>query len=191
MKSEIVQLLEGAIALNKEQANAVTECIPIKTFEKGHILLREGQVSNESYFNIKGLVRKYYLVDGEERTTEFYVEKDAISSLQSYNLNVPANHYLECIEDCKLAVLSREKELELFKRVPGFESLCRVSVEEELGAYQDKLAQFMISSPEKRYLDLMENRSDLLQRVPQYHLASYLGVKPESLSRIRKRIAKH
>lgn len=191
MKSEIVQLLEGAIALNEEQANAVTECIPIKTFEKGHVLLREGQVSNESYFNIKGLARKYYLVDGEERTTEFYVEKDAISSLQSYNLKVPANHYLECIEDCKLAVLSREKEQELFKRVPGFESLCRVSVEEELGAYQDKLAQFMISSPEKRYLDLMENRPDLLQRVPQYHLASYLGVKPESLSRIRKRIAKH
>jgi CRP-like cAMP-binding protein len=191
LKSEIVQLLEGAIALNEEQANAVTECIPIKTFEKGHILLREGQVSNESYFNIKGLVRKYYLVDGEERTTEFYVEKDAISSLQSYNLNVPANHYLECIEDCRLAVLSREKEQELFKRVPNFESLCRVSVEEELGTYQDKLAQFMISSPEKRYLDLMENRPDLLQRVPQYHLASYLGVKPESLSRIRKRIAKH
>jgi CRP-like cAMP-binding protein len=191
LKSEIVQLLEGAIALNEEQANAVTECIPIKTFEKGHILLREGQVSNESYFNIKGLVRKYYLVDGEEKTTEFYVEKDAISSLQSYNLNVPANHYLECIEDCRLALLSREKEQELFKRVPNFESLCRVSVEEELGAYQDKLAQFMISSPEKRYLDLMENRPDLLQRVPQYHLASYLGVKPESLSRIRKRIAKH
>ncbi|WP_421807521.1 Crp/Fnr family transcriptional regulator [Flagellimonas sp.] len=191
MKSEIVQLLEGAIALNEEQANAVTECIPIKTFEKGHILLREGQVSNESYFNIKGLVRKYYLVDGEERTTEFYAEKDAISSLQSYNLNVPANHYLECIENCRLAVLSREKEQELFKRVPNFELLCRVSVEEELGAYQDKLAQFMISSPEKRYLDLMENRPDLLQRVPQYQLASYLGVKPESLSRIRKRIAKH
>ncbi len=190
MKSEIVQLLEGAITLNEEEANAVTECIPIKTFEKGHILLREGQISNESYFNIKGLVRKYYLVDGEERTTEFYVEKDAISSLQSYNLNVPTNHYLECIENCKLAVLSREKEQELFKRVSGFESLCRVSVEEELGAYQDKLAQFMIYSPEKRYLDLMENRPYLLQRVPQYHLASYLGVKPESLSRIRKRIAK-
>ena len=189
MKSEIVQLLEGALELNEEEAKAVTECIPIKTFEKGHILLREGQVSNESYFNIQGLVRKYYLVDGEEKTTEFYMEKDAISSLQSYNLKIPSNHYLECIEDCRLAILSRDKEQELFERVPAFESICRVSVEEELGAYQDKLAQFMISSPEKRYLDLMENRPELLQRVPQYHLASYLGVKPESLSRIRKRIA--
>ena len=189
MKSEIVQLLEGALELNEEEAKAVTECIPIKTFEKGHVLLREGQVSNESYFNIQGLVRKYYLVDGEEKTTQFYIEKDAISSLQSYNLKIPSNHYLECIEDCRLAILSRDKEQELFERVPAFESICRVSVEEELGAYQDKLAQFMISSPEKRYLDLMENRPDLLQRVPQYHLASYLGVKPESLSRIRKRIA--
>jgi CRP-like cAMP-binding protein len=189
LKSEIVQLLEGALELNEEEAKEVTECIPIKTFEKGHILLREGQVSNESYFNIQGLVRKYYLVDGEEKTTEFYVEKDAISSLQSYNLKIPSNHYLECIEDCRLAILSRDKEQELFERVAGFESICRVSVEEELGAQQDKLAQFMISSPEKRYLDLLENRPDLLQRVPQYHLASYLGVKPESLSRIRKRIA--
>jgi|TARA_E500000318_G_C3506753_1_gene190586 CRP-like cAMP-binding protein len=189
LKSEIVQLLEGALELNEEEAKAVTECIPIKTFEKGHVLLREGQVSNESYFNIQGLVRKYYLVDGEEKTTEFYIEKDAISSLQSYNLKIPSNHYLECIEDCRLAILSRDKEQELFERVPAFESICRVSVEEELGAYQDKLAQFMISSPEKRYLDLMENRPDLLQRVPQYHLASYLGIKPESLSRIRKRIA--
>ena len=189
MKSEIVQLLEGALELNEEEAKAITDCIPIKTFEKGHVLLREGQVSNESHFCIKGLVRKYYLVDGEEKTTEFYIEKDAISSLQSYNLKIPSNHYLECIEDCRLAILSRDKEQELFERVPAFESICRVSVEEELGAYQDKLAQFMISSPEKRYLDLMENRPDLLQRVPQYHLASYLGVKPESLSRIRKRIA--
>ena len=189
LKSEIVQLLEGALPLNEDEAKAVTECIPIKTFEKGHVLLREEQVSNESYFNIEGLVRKYYLVDGEEKTTEFYIEKDAISSLQSYNLKIPSNHYLECIEDCRLAILSREKEQELFERVPSFESICRVSVEEELGVYQDKLAQFMISSPEKRYLELMENRPELLQRVPQYHLASYLGVKPESLSRIRKRIA--
>ena len=188
MKSEIVQLLEGALDLNEEEKQAVTECIPIVTFPKGHILLREGQISNESFFNIEGLVRKYYLVDGEEKTTEFYIENEAISSLQSYNLKIPSNHYFECIEESRLAILSREREQELFERVSGFESLCRVSVEEELGAYQDKLAQFMMSSPEKRYMGLMENRPELLQRVPQYHLASYLGIKPESLSRIRKRI---
>ena len=159
MKSEIVQLLEGALDLNDEEKRAVTECIPIVTFPKGHILLKEGQVSNESFFNIEGLVRKYYLVNGEEKTTEFYIENEAISSLQSYNLKISSNHYFECIEESRLAILSREREQELFERVPGFESLCRVSVEEELGAYQDKLAQFMMSSPEKRYTDLMKNTS--------------------------------
>ncbi|WP_228234822.1 Crp/Fnr family transcriptional regulator [Allomuricauda sp. M10] len=188
MKSEIVQLLEGALDLSEEAKQVLTECIPIVTFPKGHILLREGQVSNESFFNIEGLVRKYYMVDGEEKTTEFYIENDAISSLQSYNLKIPSNHYLECIEESRLAILSRERERELFEKVPGFESLCRVTIEEELGAYQDKQAQFMMSNPEKRYTDLMQNSPELLQRVPQYHLASYLGIKPESLSRIRKRI---
>jgi Cyclic nucleotide-binding domain. len=188
LKSEIVQLLEGALDLSEEAKQVLTECIPIVTFPKGHILLREGQVSNESFFNIEGLVRKYYMVDGEEKTTEFYIENDAISSLQSYNLKVPSNHYLECIEESRLAILSRERERELFEKVPGFESLCRVTIEEELGAYQDKQAQFMMSNPEKRYTDLMQNSPELLQRVPQYHLASYLGIKPESLSRIRKRI---
>ncbi|MEZ4951136.1 MAG: hypothetical protein R2784_17385 [Saprospiraceae bacterium] len=67
--------------------------------------------------------------------------------------------------------------------------LCRVSVEEEFRKQQEALAAFITSSPEDRYLNLLENRPDLLMRVPQYHLASYLGVKPESLSRIKKRLA--
>ncbi len=117
------------------------------------------------------------------------MEEEAISSLQSYHQKVPSKHYLQCVEDSRLAVLSYEKEQELFKRIDGFESLCRVSVEDELGAQQEKLSHFMMMSPEQRYLDLLEHRPELLQRIPQYHLASYLGVKPESLSRIRKRIA--
>lgn len=189
MENEISRLISRFLTLNEEETKAIIECIPIKTFPKGTLLLREGQISRESYFNIEGCVRKYYLVDGEEKTTEFYIEEESIASLQSYTNKVPANHYFECVEDCKLAVLGYEKEQELFKRVPKFESLCRVSVEEDFGKQQEALAKFITSSPEERYLNLLENRPGLLQRVPQYHLASYLGVKPESLSRIRKRIA--
>jgi len=190
MESEIADLISRFLPLSEEERVAIAECIPIKSFKKGSILLREGQISRESYFSLEGIVRKYYLVDGVEKTTEFYIEEEAISSLQSYNQKVSANHYLECIEDCRLAILTYEKEQELFQRVNGFESLCRVSIEEELGAQQEKLALFITSSPEERYLDLLKNRPSLLQRVPQYHLASYLGVKPESLSRIRRRLSK-
>jgi CRP-like cAMP-binding protein len=177
------------LPMSEEEKQAIDECIPIKNFEKGTILLREGQVAKDSYFNLKGCVRHYYIIDGEEKTTAFYTEGESIASLSSYVNKTPANHYLECVEDCTLAVLNYDKERELYGRVKGFESLCRASVEEDLGKQQQLLAAYITKSPEDRYLDLLKNRPELLQRVPQYHLASYLGVKPESLSRIRKRIA--
>ncbi|MEQ9166519.1 MAG: Crp/Fnr family transcriptional regulator, partial [Fulvivirga sp.] len=85
-------------------------------------------------------------------------------------------------------VLNYEKEKILYKLFPRLESICRVSMEDDLGKHQEMLASHITKSPEQRYLKLLNERADLLQRVPQYHLASYLGVKPESLSRIRKRI---
>lgn len=190
MENEIVTLISRYLSLTTEEASAIAECIPIKAFKKGDILLREGQVSRDSYFIIEGCIRKYYIIDGDERTTEFYVEDESVASLQSYQNRAPANHYFECVEDCRLAVLNYEKEQELFKRVPKYEALCRMSMENDFGEQQEALAKFITSSPEERYKNLLKTRPDLIQRVPQYHLASYLGVKPESLSRIRKRIAK-
>lgn len=189
MENEIVKLISRYLTLNKDESEAFAECIPIKNYKKGDLLLREGQVSRDSYFLIQGCVRKYYIIDGEERTTEFYVEDESIASLKSYTNKTPANHYFECVEDCRLAVLNFEKEQELFKRVPRYEALCRMSMESDFGEQQEALAKFITSSPEERYKNLLETRPDLLQRIPQYHLATYLGVKPESLSRIRKRIS--
>jgi len=189
VKNDIVKLISRFLTLTEEESKAFMECIPIKKFKKGTVLLHEGQISKDSYFVIKGCVRKYYIIDGEERTTEFYVEDESVASLQSYQNKTPTNHYFECVEDSKLAVLNFEKEQELFKRVPKYEKLCRMTMENDFGEQQEALSKFMISSPEKRYKNLLKTRPDLLQRIPQYHLASYLGVKPESLSRIRKRIA--
>ena len=188
MENDISKLVARFISLNEEETKAIIECIPIRTYKKGTVLLREGQVASECYFNLKGCVRLYYLVDGEERTTCFYTEEQSIASMASYVNRTPANHYLSCIEDTTLAVLHFEKEKELYRRVPKFESLCRVSMEDDFGKQQEMLASYITTSPEERYLNLLETRPELLQRVPQHQLASYLGVKPESLSRIKKRV---
>ncbi|WKK81041.2 Crp/Fnr family transcriptional regulator [Marivirga arenosa] len=189
MENELTKLISRFMALTDEESKAFVECIPIRNFTKGTILLSQGQVSRSSYFIIEGCVRKYYIINGEEKTTNFYVEDEAVSSLQSYMQKTPASHYFECVEDCRLAVLSYDKEQELFKRVPRYENLCRNSVENDFGMQQEALANYMTSTPEDRYKNLLDNRLDLINRIPQYVLASYLGVKPESLSRIRKRIA--
>jgi len=174
--------------LTQEEMHIITKDIPIKTFKKGTYLLREGQMATTCYTIFKGCVREFYLKDGEEKTTAFYTEGDSLSSGVSGVQRTPAKQYWECIEDTTLSVFTYEKEKELYRRFPRLESLCRMEVEEKFGAYQQTMAIYINSTPEERYLNLLKNRPDLLDRVPQYQLASYIGVKPESLSRIRRRI---
>jgi len=176
--------------LSEEEARAMDVLVPIRTFAKGTVLLEAGAVATASYYAISGCVRLYYMVDGDERTTAFYIEGQSIASMNSFVNQVPANHYLSCVEESTLAIWSYTSEKELFRRFPRLESFCRVSLENDFGQHQDLLASFITKTPEERYAELMATRPELLQRVPQYLLASYLGVKPESLSRIRKRMVR-
>lgn len=171
-----------------QEADIVSELVQLKDFKKGEHLIRAGERPTKSYSIVSGCVRQYYIVDGEEKTTFFYTEGQAIFSTISGPENKPSNHYLACTEDSKLTVLTREGEAELFRRIPRLERLSRESLKVELANYQEMLSTYITTTPEQRYEKLLNERPDLLQRVPQYHLASYLGVKPESLSRIRKRI---
>lgn len=186
---ELLDYVSVMDALTEEEKNFIWERTPVKEFKKGTILLREGEYADKSYFSFEGCVRQYYIVDGIEKTTFFFTEGHSISSFQSVSSKTPSKHYLECVEDCKLSVSTFEAEQEMYKRFPRFKMLCLRETEKQLGKYQEMLAHYITSSPEERYLNLLETRPELLNRVPQHQIASYLGVKPESLSRIRKRIS--
>jgi len=191
VKNELKQdLVDNCIPLSLAEKETIAELMIVRSFRKGALILREGQVSTNCYTILEGCIRQYYLIDGEERTTFFYTEGQTIYAQRGSNKKTPAKHYLACVEDTTITMMTQEDENELFRRFPRFERLSRMALEEELGNYQEMLAAFMTSSPEERYLRLLKNKPELLDRVPHYHLASYLGVKPESLSRIRKRIMK-
>lgn len=187
--NKLIEYISKFIQLNKEEIKAISSQIHIRNYKSGDILLIEGNVSKVSYFNLKGCVRLYYLVDGEDKTTFFYSENRFISSMRSFTRKIPSNHNLECIEDCVLAVIPYKVERELLMKFPKLEKFARLSLEQELANYQEILSSYIISNPEQRYRNLLKNHPELLQRVPLYHLASYIGVKAESLSRIRKRIS--
>jgi CRP-like cAMP-binding protein len=172
--------------LTKEENEAIAKTIVIKKYKKGTLLQREGQLSSNCFYLFKGCVREYYLMNGEEKTTEFYVEGDSLSSNRKEG--TPATHYWECIEDVTVSFCSSEQEKAMYRRFPRLESVCRMQLEAKLGKYQEKMAFYLYSSPKERYLYLLKNRPELLERVPQYQLASYIGVTPESLSRIRGRV---
>jgi len=179
-----------SVILTDEEQKAVDKLNAVRNFKKGTVLLREGEINSDSFYILTGCVRQYCLIDGEEKTINFYTEEQTVISTSTTSGRKPSKYFLECIEDTTLTTTTPEQLKEIYRRFPRFQELCRIITEEELLEYHDMFAKFLTSTPQERYLNLVKTRPDLLNRVPQYQLASYLGVKPESLSRIRKRVAK-
>lgn len=175
---------------SEAEMQAIQGLVTIASYDKGTMLIKEGEIKTECYHVIKGCVREYVLVDGEERTTFFYVENESIRSLANAANKIPSKQNLQCVEDCTLSYLKYENEVKLYEQHPRIEKMAKQALEMQMANYKEQFTNYMTSSPEQRYVHLQDTRPDLIDRIPQYHLASYLGVKPESLSRIRKRIAK-
>lgn len=187
LENKILKYLSKYTKTTKEIEEAIIESSFFKAFKKGTILLKEGGFSNECYFVLEGCMRSYFLKDGEEKTIEFYTEEDIVTPA-NYGKSTPSKYYLECIEDTIVNVGNPSIEKEMYQKYPQLESLSRVISEVILTKQQESFTEFKTSSPEERYLNLLKTKPDLMQRVPQHQIASYLGIKPESLSRIRKRI---
>ena len=160
-----------------------------KSYKKGDVLLKEGQFSDESYFILKGCLRSFYLVNGDEKTTEFYTELEGVNPQCAVDKKA-SKYYIACVEDSILSIGNPEMEAIMFEKFPKFEILFRKLSTELIVKHQISVDDYRTSSPEQRYLKLQESRPDLIQRIPQYQLASFLGMKPQSLSRIKARILK-
>ena len=187
MENILFDFLSKYITLSAEEKKAIVDLGIFKEVSKGTTLLKEGQISKDSYFVIKGCIRTYYIINGEEKTTAFYTEMQGLTPHCVLNKK-PSGYYISCIEDSIITIENPDMEVEIFEKFPKFETLCRILSEELLVKQQINFDEFKTSSPEQRYLNLLQKRPDLLQRASQHQLASYLGITPQSLSRLRARI---
>ena len=187
MQDLLFGFISKYISLTEDEKNTILSLDIFRSIKKGTILLKEGQRSKDSYFVLRGCIRTYYDLDSEEKTTAFYTEMEALTPPCVIS-KTPSEYYISCIEDTILTVTNSDMEVEINGKLPKFETLCRILAEEHLAKQQINFDEFKTSSPEQRYLNLMQKRPDLIQRVPQHQLASYLGIKPQSLSRLRARI---
>jgi CRP-like cAMP-binding protein len=191
MKNHIlVTLMQQLTPLTKEEALDIEESFPIKTVTKGTYLLKEGTISKEAYYIIKGCIRAYKLQEGEEKTTSFFTENQSVINFNSITNNIASTINFICEEETTIAILNAEKEKALYLKHPRFETFCRNGVEKMMGEKQEQQIEYISLKPEQRYLKLQKENPNLINRVPQYQIASYLGIKPETLSRIRARLVK-
>ncbi|MEM7374583.1 MAG: Crp/Fnr family transcriptional regulator [Bacteroidota bacterium] len=191
MEKILIEYFSKFRPLTEAEQDIILKDLEISIVKKGTILLREGDSFQDNYFVIKGCVRQYYLVNGEEKTSNFFTEEEWILPVSSNEDDKLSPYYLECVEECALVVANDQKGNEMLKQFPAFQELSMLILQSEIAKQQAEFARYITNSPEQRYMDVQAKRPKLLQRVPQYQLASYIGVKPESLSRIRKRIANY
>lgn len=187
MQDLLFDFISKYVSLNEDEKNVLLSLDLFHSVKKGSILLKEGQKSQDSYFVLKGCIRVYYLIDGEEKTTSFYTEMDALTPHCVIN-DSTSDYFVSCVEDSILLISTSDMTLEVNSKFPKFEIMCRKLTEELMAKKQLDFDEFKTSSPEQRYRNLLHKRPDLIQRVPQHQLASFLGIKPQSLSRLRARI---
>jgi CRP-like cAMP-binding protein len=188
MEQKLLDYFSRIMPITKDEADAIAATMVIKNYKKGTVLLKEGQISTEAYFVLEGCVRQYFIVDGEEKTANFFTEDQWVISLNSFSNNLPSNHFMACSTDCFLVVGNREKEEDLYNKFPKLETVSRKVMEKVFAEQQELMSTYTTDTPEQRYVKLLHSRPELFQTIPQYQIASYIGVKPESLSRIRKRL---
>lgn len=183
----LVDYFSQYITLSKEEVQLIKSEDIIREYKKNDFLLKEGQIAKECFLVLKGCVKRYYLEDGEEKIMDFYTENDPIAPV-SYTTQEPSKYYLSCVEPSIISTGTEERTQQFLQKFPRFLPVF-VKIGDSLSAKKQVfLDDFKNLSPETRYQKLLDSRPDLLNRVPQYMIASYLGIQPESLSRIRKRI---
>jgi len=188
-ESILFDFISKYIALSEEEKQAITDLDIFSVVKKDTVLLKEGQTSNKSYTVLQGCLRVFYIIEGEEKTTAFYTEMEGITPHCVIN-HQPSEYYISTVENSIIATTDTEMEASIFEKFPRFETLCRIISEQLLVKSQATFDEFKTSSPEQRYLNLLKTRPDLTQRVPQHQLASFLGITPQSLSRLRARIVR-
>jgi CRP-like cAMP-binding protein len=160
-----------------------------KKMRKGQFLVHEGAVCGVLAYVVSGCLRQYLIdAEGIEHVVQFSLEDGWISDLQSFLSGKPASYNIDALEDCTLLMVDRSFYNALCDTIPEFNRFFRLLLEANHIANQQRITAALSRSAEEQYLSLIQSHPSLAQRVPQNQLASYLGITPQSLSRIRKEL---
>ena len=173
-----------------DEWTAFSEKLLFQHYPKGEFLCREGQTENFIFFLLKGATRNYFTKDGKEFTVDFHFEGDLLTAYYSFLTRRPSPVALEVIEDVEAILIPREHLLAFYAQGKTGERIGRLIAEMQYVRRLDREMELLSDTAEERYAKLIKRNPQLVQSISVKHLSSYLGIQPESLSRIRKQYGK-
>lgn len=159
-----------------------------KKFTSKEIIIREGQTFNKMFFLKRGIARFFTIKDGIEITTNVFFKDSFPIDFHAYITEEPTKYFFEALTDCEITILPKSFIIETYEKNQLMQKFGRLIAEKSFVQLSERINSLFNLTPEERYLELLENKPHYFKKLPQYIIASYLGVKPESLSRIKKRL---
>ena len=190
MFSQIDSFVARCSILSADELAYFHSCLEPRHLKRKKFLLREGEVCRYEAYVVNGCMRKYCVDEhGGDVNLQFAVEDWWISDLASFTEERPSTLNIQALEDTDVLLIRHAEKESLFKEVPAMERMFRLLVQRSLNAMQDRFISVLSKPAQQRYLDFVERYTALLQRIPQHHIASYLGMTPEFLSKVRRKLA--
>ena len=174
---------------NKEGLAEFVNTFVEKSYKKGSVILENGKTENELRFLDNGIIREYYATNDKEKNINFYTEPIFITDFSSFTNSTSTKKYQEALSDVDLRVLSKDKFLEFTNQYNCGKLFIETIFQRIVVNKENEEFNHFVNTAEALYLDIMKTKPNWLLHIPQYHIASYLGITPETLSRIRKRIS--
>jgi CRP-like cAMP-binding protein len=183
----VINHIQNYTSLSNEALEAINNCLTKTTLYKNDYLLKEGNICRHLYFLEKGLLRGYYNLDGKEITHWFSSNEDFVTSFFSFTTQQTSVENIQAIENCELYGISKQQLNNLCSSYHEIEKLVRIAYEKYYIRLEDRFVNAQFKTAKERYNDLLLNTPQLLERAPLGHIASYLGISQETLSRIRSK----
>lgn len=188
MTKNFIEFISQITTFTDEEMQLAKSLFTEHRLKRGDFWVKEGEIKSDLVFINKGMLRAFFIKGEIEKTFDLVIENQIITSANCYSYGLPSAYSIQAVEDTSIASISKENLEKLFKQTMKWERIGRIVAEAYTVEQEDRIRSFVADNAQERYESLARNQPALIQRTPQIYLANYLGITPQSLSRLRRNI---
>ena len=188
MTQNLIQFIKQLVSFTDEEIQDILHLFVEKTLKKGEFWVKEGEFNSDILFLNKGMLRSYFVKREVEKTFDLVIENQILTATESYASGLPSTDFIQAVEDTYLSVITKDNLEILYSKSFKWERVGRIIIEYYTIEKEIRIRSFISETAQERYERLAKDQPELMQRTPQIYLANFLGITPQSLSRLRRKI---